>query len=174
MWTKENSNPDTIKEKSSLHYFIGNFLHSIFKWMQEKWAVKMNQLTSGLSKKYLIGYWFLFVAAFAGILSIQIRNRFHYNAENTLSGLGIPNLHLPVKAIVKSIKPQSNYTTEELKRILKFSTYLDSIKNYSEQVTLYDSIKIHRPGLLDSLLIIENKYQLNLKKQEYGNKTTVD
>lgn len=52
----------------------------------------------------------------------------------------------------------------EYRRIKRFRGYMDSLARSSSGKTLYDSITSHRPGLMDSLQLIEQLYREKIKK----------
>ena len=52
----------------------------------------------------------------------------------------------------------------EYERIHRFSRYMDSLIHSSTGKVLYDSMVALRPGLMDSIQIIENIYQSQIKK----------
>lgn len=51
-------------------------------------------------------------------------------------------------------------TSEEHQRIHRFKSYMDSLARSPPGRKAYDSILLKRPGLMDSILFIENRYHL--------------
>ncbi|MFH7012414.1 hypothetical protein ACHRV5_11105 [Flavobacterium sp. FlaQc-52] len=52
----------------------------------------------------------------------------------------------------------------EFEKMIRFRSYIESMERDSATKATYDSIVAYRPGLLDSLRLIEHYYQLQLKK----------
>jgi hypothetical protein len=53
----------------------------------------------------------------------------------------------------------SSISKEEFQRIENFKSYLDSLAKTNAGKRIFDSIIANRPGLIDSLSIVENLYQ---------------
>jgi hypothetical protein len=49
--------------------------------------------------------------------------------------------------------------------IHRFTLYIDSLKNSIRGKRIYDSLRMSRPGLMDSLRLVENLYQSRIKKR---------
>lgn len=73
--------------------------------------------------------------------------------------ISITALRVP-KQVVQSELPVGVITKDEFEKIRKFRLYLDSLVKSKQGKRLYDSIISYRPGLIDSLTIVENLYQL--------------
>jgi len=77
--------------------------------------------------------------------------------------ISITAIRVPKQAVVNGqqpLRPVAVITKEEFEKIRKFRLYLDSLVKGQQGKRLYDSIIIYRPGLIDSLTIVENMYQL--------------
>lgn len=61
-------------------------------------------------------------------------------------------------------KPLAIITKEEYKKIEHFRDYIDSLAVSPSGKKLYDSILISHPGLIDSIVLLENIYQSQIKK----------
>jgi hypothetical protein len=71
--------------------------------------------------------------------------------------LTISNKRAPRQNVHKNIK--FSIGKEEFQRIENFKIYLDSLVESKAGKRIYDSVIAHRPGLIDSLSILENVYQ---------------
>lgn len=58
-------------------------------------------------------------------------------------------------------QPSVGVTKKEFEKIQKFRFYMDSLARSKTGKRIHDSILINRPGLIDSITIIENLYQLH-------------
>ncbi|SHH93245.1 hypothetical protein SAMN05444671_4353 [Flavobacterium sp. CF108] len=130
--------------------------------LQDKWAKKMSVLTSDLSKQSLVFYLILFILITGGISLYNVYSGFS-SKEYKQTGIGI---RINFKSLIVP-KPSLNRANETLlpkekfENITSFSIYLDSLKESEGGRKIYDSIKNYRPGLLDSLIFIENYYKMN-------------
>lgn len=128
--------------------------------VQDKWAKKMSALTSDLSKQSLLIYLILFIVITSSISLYNIYNGFS-SKEYMKKGIRIHSGHLIM------IKPSLHKKNEKLppksqfEHITNFSNYSDSLKELEGGTKIYDSVKNYRPGLLDSLVPIENYYKIN-------------
>ncbi|MFT4152237.1 hypothetical protein [Parafilimonas sp.] len=57
----------------------------------------------------------------------------------------------------------------EYQHIKKFGLFMDSLAHTPSGKMLYDSITSHRPGLMDSVRLVENYYE-QLKQKQWKNK----
>lgn len=64
----------------------------------------------------------------------------------------------------EKIRATSIVAKEEYEKIQRFRQYMDSLERSPSGKKLYNSILINRPGLLDSIILIENIYQSQIKK----------
>jgi hypothetical protein len=74
------------------------------------------------------------------------------------TSLAIAPIRVPTQNVHNQI--QASISKQEFEKILKFKSYLDSLSNSKSGKRILDSINANRPGLMDSLLIVENLYQL--------------
>ncbi|HEU4790340.1 MAG TPA: hypothetical protein VFS71_11690 [Flavobacterium sp.] len=123
----------------------------------------MSSVTSGLSKRKLICLLGLFViltgSACFYIISESLSNR-------TKSSIKIIPISKPINEIRESVSTISgpiSVSRAELKRIICFRKYLDSLGKSPKGKKAYDSIDRCRPGFMDSLVFIENYYKSNFK-----------
>jgi len=61
-------------------------------------------------------------------------------------------------------KEAAEVSEAEYRRIKRFMVYMDSLARSPSGKSLYDSINSHRPGLMDSLQLIEQLYRKKIKK----------
>lgn len=136
-----------------------------YRFVQHLWTKKMTIITLGMSRMKLICLLFAFVVFSGGFFVYRIMESF----SNTAS------VSLPISSISKVITPvkTNNKTSIDIfineyrySRIELFNKYLDSIKIDPMREKIYDSIKKNRSGLLDSLVFVEQYYNLNFKEYE--------
>ncbi|MBN9349269.1 MAG: hypothetical protein J0H55_01170 [Chitinophagaceae bacterium] len=153
---RKESNPEKVNP-------ISNRIHAGYKHLQTGWAKWMVKRTQKFSRRTWIMLLILFVLS-TSAYSI-------YLAVSAITEKdGILITVTPIK------KPR--YTTEtgetdkeaaevseaQYRRIKRFRVYMDSLARSPSGKILYDSINSHRPGLMDSLQLIEQLYQRKIKK----------
>lgn len=137
---------------------ISRGIQTGYKRLQGGWANWMMRRTENFSRRTWIILLTLFVLT-ASTYSI-------YLAVNAVAGKGNNSIS------VTSIKRPKHATETgeanidavqaseaEYSRIKKFRVYMDSLARSPSGKILYDSITTNRPGLMDSVLFIENYYQ---------------
>ncbi len=142
---------------------ISKEMQAGYKHLQRGWAKWMMKRTEKFSRRTWIVLLILFVLS-ASTYSV-------YLAVSAITGKGGISIAVtPIK------KPR--YTTEtgetgkeaaevsevEYRRIKRFRVYMDSLARSPSGKILYDSISSHRPGLMDSLQLIEQLYRVEIKK----------
>lgn len=131
--------------------------------IKDKWAKKMSGLTSNLSRRSLVVYLMLFIITSGSISIYNIYSAFFSKEKSITTGI-ISNSTSVVMKPVQVITNESVLSKTEFEKIICINSYLDSLKQSKKGQKLYDSIKNYRPGLLDSLVFIENYYKTNFKK----------
>lgn len=144
---------------------ISKSVSSYFILWQTKWP-KLLQKTKQLSGKGRVLGLILF-CAIAGSYCIYTGTR-SFSGMQTLP-FSVGSIEQP-----KYIRPSDDEETtnsfsiskEKYQRIHKFKLFMDSLAmaDGPSGKDLFDSITTARPGLMDSILMIENKYQLQTKK----------
>lgn len=153
---RKESNPEKLNP-------VSNRIHAGYKYLQTGWAKWMVKRTQKFSRRTWIVLLIVFVLS-TSTYSI-------YLAVSAITEKdGILITVTPIK------KPR--YTTEtgetdndvvevsesEYRRIKRFRVHMDSLGRSPSGNILYDSINSHRPGLMDSLQLIEQLYRRKIKK----------
>jgi hypothetical protein len=79
----------------------------------------------------------------------------------TLTPITKPTNSIPLKE--KRIELNTIISKPEFEKITRFRKYMDNLGRSPTGKKTHDSIVLHRPGLLDSLTIIENYYYSHFK-----------
>jgi hypothetical protein len=134
-----------------------------YLFVQDKWAKKMSSITSRLSKGQLLCLLALFVILTGGVCIYIISSSLFNTTSNSIKIISISkSVESYSKLLVIYPKPQS-VSGKEFKRVGRFRIYLDSLARSPAGKRAYDSIDQCRPGLVDSLVFIENYYKSNFK-----------
>ncbi len=133
--------------------------------IQSKWAAYMQRKTNHLSattKKISLALFCLFSLGCSFYLIIQ---SFTGNAKK---GLGVAPIKMPVHSTQTGEENTRTYqliAKEEAKKIRQFRQYMDNLSTTAAGIRKKDSLLSFRPGLMDSVRVIENLYRLqHLKK----------
>jgi hypothetical protein len=89
----------------------------------------------------------------------QIVKSFYGNDKVNLSIAAIRVPEQVTQNENREIAPSNEVSKNEFKKIKKFRAYIDSLARSNSGRRIYDSIHKYRPGLIDSLAIIENIYK---------------
>lgn len=120
--------------------------------------VKANQI-SGKGKLIQL----IIFCILSGIISFYTAKR-SFSGKHEIS-LSSSSLEKPKHILLHSKKIKTTISEDEYLRIHNFKMYLDSIANAPSGRRTFDSIITLRPGLIESILIIENIY-LSQKKEK--------
>ncbi|MCD0472637.1 hypothetical protein [Flavobacterium sp. JAS] len=122
----------------------------------------MSVLTSDLSKQSLVFYLILFILISTSISLYNVYSGFCTKEDKKRDvEISINSKHLIVTKPSLNMKNKNVLSKQEFENITSFKFYLDSLKQSKEGKKIYDSITNYRPGLLDSLVFIENYYKMN-------------
>jgi hypothetical protein len=137
---------------------------SFWFFAQTKWAKWMGKRTENLSRRTLILLLLLFITLTGSHSIFLIRKSVSGNPANPVSATGVK---IP-KHVTKSrrVVPQQDITVNNdvFQRITQFREYMDSLARSQDGKAMYDSIVTNRPGLLDSIKLVEKIYRPQIKK----------
>jgi hypothetical protein len=131
------------------------FQHKCAHWLERK--------TAYLSRKSWIIILFCFTVFTGGCSIYLIVNSF---SGNTTKSITVTPITKPTNAVPFKEKPmQLNVAISktEFEKIVRFRRYMDSLGRSPTGKKLHDSILQFRPGLLDSITIIEHYYHSQFK-----------
>jgi hypothetical protein len=156
---KKNSKNTHAETHSSRESLLQRFDEANLR-LQYKYANWLERKTAHLSRKSWIVILFCFIIFTSGCSICLIVNGFSGNTTKSIIVTPI------TKPINEDETMQLNVTTSkaEFERIVRFRRYMDSLGRSPTGKKLYDSIARYRPGLLDSLTIVEEYYHLHFKK----------
>ena len=131
--------------------------------LQYKCAHWLERKTAYLSRKSWITILFCFTVFTSGCSIYLIVNSL---SGNTTKNITITPITKPTNAVPfeeKSIQLNMAINTTEFEKIVRFRRYMDSLGRIPTGKKLYDSILHYRPGLLDSITIVEQYYHSQFK-----------
>jgi hypothetical protein len=130
--------------------------------LQYKCAHWLERKTAHLSRKSWIIILFCFTVFTCGCCIYLIVNSFSQSGTRTIT---ITPITKPAAVEAKDEILERNLliSKTEFERIIRFRKYMDSLGRSPTGKKVYDRIVQFRPGLLDSLTIIENYYYSHFK-----------
>lgn len=151
-------------EKNAAQEKLAKSIVSAFIRFQQRWADVMQQHTERLSRnaKLIILSLFCLTAGSISIYFIASSTTSHRASSFTVFHLKKPPYAL--KSGDENAKALAIITKNEYKKITRFRFYMDSLARSPTGKQLYVSIISQRPGLMDSILLVENIYQTQNKK----------
>ncbi|MFV8324289.1 hypothetical protein [Flavobacterium sp. ZS1P14] len=131
--------------------------------LQYKCAQWLERKTAHLSRKSWIIILFCFTVFTGGCSIYLIVNSF---SGNTTKSIAVTPITRPTNVVAfeeKSIQLNVAISKTEFEKIVRFRRYMDSLGRSPTGKKLYDSILHYRPGLLDSITIVEQYYHSQFK-----------
>ena len=159
--------PNKKKEKTSLQNIrqdrIANSIVITCISLQQRWATFMQRHTEQLSTKWKAIILSVFCLCTGGLSFIFIAKSL---TSNNIVSFNVTQFKSPRLSIGgdQLCKPLVIISEEEYRKIEHFKNYIDSLAGSPSGKKLYNSILISRPGLIDSIILLENIYKSQLKK----------
>lgn len=153
---------NAVKEDTALEG-VTNSIVSVCLHFQRKWADLMQRYSERLPQgsKLIILFMFCLIASISSLYLI-----FSSVMHQSTSSIAITHFKAALftgKSGDENTKATGIVAKAEYERIQHFQFYMDSLAGSSYGRKIYDSILNQRPGLIDSVLLIENVYQSQSK-----------
>ena len=134
-----------------------------YKHLQGGWAKWMVKRTEKFSRRTWVVLLVLFVLSMSTYSTYLAVSAFTKKDGNSFT---ITPIKKPKHTTEtgETDKEAAEVSEAEYGRIKRFRVYMDSLARSPSGKTLYDSINSHRPGLMDSLQLIEQLYRGKIKK----------
>ena len=133
---------------------IAGFLLSI----QNRFASFMSAITNNLNKKAKQVYLAIFCLVFGGLSLYAFIEAFQ-NSERAVNSIKPAQISMPKYYDRTGTETEGlTVSDKEINRINRFKKYMDSLSHSVKGRGVYDSILKARPGLMDSIKIIEQLY----------------
>lgn len=132
--------------------------------VQIVWAQWMQRKTKHLSQRMLFLLLLVFISLAGGYNAYLIKKNFSGHQTNAfaISPIKLPGQILQTGDI--SIQTDIQISSTEYLRIIRFRDFMDSLARSSSGKARYNSIVSIRPGLIDSIQLIEKIYHSQFKK----------
>ena len=153
----------SVTENVAQERLANNIVSACLRF-QQRWADFMQRHTERFSRngKLIILSLFCLTAGSLSIYLIASSVTSHKASSFTVIHLKKPPY--AVKSGDENTKALMMVSKAEHEKIQHFRIYMDSLARSPSGKKLLDSILSQRPGLMDSILLIENIYQSQIKK----------
>ena len=154
------------KDSNTPDHFKGNLLQKLYEAnlrLQYKCAQWLECKTAHLSRKNWIVILISFTLFTSGYCIYRIVTGFSQTTTTTIFITPITKTTNAMQKGKQMVDSNLSIGKIELERIIRFSRYIDSLGLSPTGKKVLDSIMQCRPGLLDSLSIVENQYHSQLK-----------
>ena len=159
--------PNRKKEKTAIQNSrqdrIANSIVITCICLQQRWAAFMQRNAERLSTKRKAIILSIFCLCTGGFSFFFIAKSLTSNNIVSFNVTQFKSSRLP-KAGDELNKPLVIITKEEYDKIERFRDYIDSLAVSPSGKKIYNGILTGRPGLIDSIILLENIYQSQIKK----------
>ena len=165
MWWNRKKKQDTA---SAGGHWSGRLTTGVMRYVTEKQtklAGFLNRKTEGLSTRGKKAFLFAVCLVLGGMsLYLMVKPFWHpMKPDASLKPKAISVPEHANKTGDENLYPHVLVTEEDMKEVRNFKRYMDSLKNSGKGRPLYDSILKARPGLMDTVGMLEEMYLLQQK-----------
>ena len=132
--------------------------------LQQRWAAFMQRHTERLSVKWKVIILFLFCLYSVWLSILFIADSLSNNAAVSIHVIQVKTPQHIGKSGDEKNRAITIVSEGENEKIRDFQNYMDSLARSPSGKKIYDDILIDRPGLMDSIILIENIYQSQINK----------
>lgn len=147
----------SVKENPAQERFANSIVSACIRF-QQRWADFMQFHTERLSRKGKLIILSLF-CVIAGSLSVYLIWSSVMSRKASFTVIHLKKSPYAVKSGDENTKTLVIVSKAEYEKIQRFRFYMDSLARSPSGKLLHDSILSQRPGLMDSILLIEKIYQ---------------
>lgn len=160
---RKRKTQSSVKENAAQERLANNIVSACIRF-QQRWADFMQHHTERLSRNGKLIILSLFCLT-AGSLSVYfIVSSVMSRKASSITVIHFKQPPYAVKSGDENTKALVIVSEAEYTKILRFKLYMDSLARSPSGKELYESILSERPGLMDSVLLIEKIYQSQNKK----------
>lgn len=155
---RKKKTPGLPIENVAQEKLANNIVSACFRF-QRKWADFMQRHTERLSRKGKLNILCLFCVAAASLSIYFIASSVTHRKASSFTVIHLKKPPYAVNAGDEKTKALVIISEDEYKKIHRFRNYMDSLARSPSGKQLYESILSQRPGLMDSIMIIEELYK---------------
>ena len=149
-WRKTKATPPNAAADKAAGWIARRIIR-----VREKWVSAMNRLMSKLSPKGQKVFWIVGIMVMVCYCSSLIA--FSFSRGNTTT-LGLGSIQRPLTQVTAKSTIPASVSKKALLPIIRFQNYLDSLAGTPDGKWQRDSLLKSRPGLMDSLEMVERLY----------------
>ncbi len=152
------------KSGHSLLYPIRSKIGQLIEGKQRRWAEYLGEKANGWSRKKLKLALLAFCLIQGGASTYILLGVFSTPSfKNNVEQISIP-AHVIQRDTLYPDQQEVIISKREYQRFKGFREYMDSLQHDPQGRNMYDSILHSRPGLLDSLSLLESIYQQQIRR----------
>lgn len=152
------------KRRHSLLSPITSKISQLIEQKQRRWAEYLEEKTNGWSRKKLKLVLLVFCVIQGGACTYILLDVFSTPSfKNNVEQISIP-AHVIQRDTLFPDQQEVIISQKEYQRFKGFKAYMDSLQHDPQGKHIYDSIQRNRPGLLDSLSLLESIYQQQIRR----------
>lgn len=152
------------REKPSLLSPIWSKVGQILDKLHTRWAEYLGERVKGWSRNKLKVALAVFCLIQGGACIYTLLGVFHKSVpDTTVKQISIPS-HVIQRDTLNTDMQEAVISKMEFQRFKAFRLYMDSLQRDPNGQLVYDSIIKARPGLLDSVSMLESIYQQQLRR----------
>ena len=155
---KQTVGPDQIHDRE-----IRQMVNACLR-LQTRWARWMDRRTEHLSSRTLLLLLLAFIALAGGYSICLIGQSFSGNQASAFSVTPIITPGRVLQTGDAASQKEMIVSKTDYQQIIRFRGYMDSLTRSPAGKAMHDSILLRRPGLPDSIRLIEKIYQSQIKK----------
>jgi hypothetical protein len=163
---KENKNG--TQDRAVLKNKVANRLVVYLSVIQNGFARLMDRWVNGLTQRGKKIFLIIFILAFGSYSFYILLSTFVGSNKESAKSVKPTGISIP-KYLNKSGDENTSATVvvtdEDLIKIRSFNQYMDSLKLSTTGKRVYDSIRLTRPGLMDSIRVLEQIYFFQQKNK---------
>lgn len=159
LFRKSRSKSGPVKRAIQVH--LMEYISRYTEPLQRKLANRLQNGTNRYSRRkkiFILACLIISLSAYnIWLISQCFKPRPHTN---------LTNIHFPVRIPITSIDSDDHglISEEKFKKLMKFKSYLDSLAREGGDSSAYNKIISSRPGLIDSLNLLQKLYEKQMKR----------
>lgn len=161
MWGRKKNKKHLDKSIPSISDKVAGKIARVIHYLQLKFSIVMNNIFARLSpvqlKVLLVAFCLL-----SGGFSIYLFGDAIFGKRQHQANIQIDQINIPkhFNRTGEDVIQQDYLVDQEtFLQILQFKSYMDSLMKSPSGKLMYDSIMVSRPGLMDSVLLLESIYR---------------
>lgn len=155
---RKRKSESSIKKNDTQERLANSIVSACIR-IQQKWADFMQRHTERFSRNGKLIILSFFCLSAGGLSLYLIGSSVSSRKASSITVIHLKKPSYAGKSGDENTKALVLVSKTEYEKVQRFRHYMDSLTRSPSGKILYDSILIHRPGLMDSVMIIEELYK---------------